>query len=438
MFGSLGGTNITAYQFRFGSADASNDGFSNTNDELHYNWTVNEVDPTSTTPPTEVPRGNVQATEFFNAGTGHPNGRTFTFQKGQTLIPTANGQLLFELKEIVRDIARETIWYSVDSDRTTPIQANQVGQLPFVERINSVLLTFDLLDPVAGQSTLSLPVRLEFDTNTLDYTYHLYTTLPEDLTLRFNQVHQRIFLRDVGEVGSAIILNSNGLGTGPNNLRIVTSPDDATALTDETNDLFVHFTGFAGVRRRESVEAITVSADAAPTGWTYVDITTSDQSIDTYAVAFNTSVSVASAATSITTVAPNPLGDPSVPGELDSISISGENYVIRNDIPLFTRKTDLFLGTEGTPVERDFITTGSVRLERVAVTPYTTVEGLNPDGTENMVTYYFIPDIGRPPLPTTNLSEWVTGDGVWTTLDFTDNTVNIIDVTADNMVNLIG
>ena len=164
--GSNGGTNITAYQFRFGSADASNDGFSNTDDEIHYNWTVNEVDPTSTTPPTEVPRGNVQATEFFNAGTGHPNGRTFTFQKGQTLIPTANGQLLFELKDIVRTIGRETVWYSVDSDRTTPIQATQAGQLPFPERINSVLLTFDLLDPVAGQSTLSLPVRLEFDTNT--------------------------------------------------------------------------------------------------------------------------------------------------------------------------------------------------------------------------------------------------------------------------------
>ena len=49
--GSNGGTNITAYQFRFGSADASNDGFSNTDDEIHYNWTANEVDPTNPNTP---------------------------------------------------------------------------------------------------------------------------------------------------------------------------------------------------------------------------------------------------------------------------------------------------------------------------------------------------------------------------------------------------
>ena len=144
-------------------------------------------------------------------------------------------------------------------------------------------------------------------------------------------------------------------------------------------------------------------------------------------VSGGTSILLTAGVTQITTVEANTTA--TTTNELSQLTVSGVPYNIPSfTLPLYARKSDLFLGTEGTPVERDFITTGSVRLERVLVTPYTTAG----------VTYYFIPDIGRPPLPTSNLSEWVTGDGVWTTLDFTDNTVSIIDVTEENMVNLIG
>ena len=96
----------------------------------------------------------------------------------------------------------------------------------------------------------------------------------------------------------------------------------------------------------------------------------------------------------------------------------GEGVQLLSDavvLALYSRKTDLFLGTEGTA--------GTVTLAGAsrAFTPYTT----------NGVTYYFIDGVAI------SGGAFVVGDGVWTTLD--PSTATVAQLLATNVsANLIG
>ena len=86
-----------------------------------------------------------------------------------------------------------------------------------------------------------------------------------------------------------------------------------------------------------------------------------------------------------------------------------------------------FIGTS----HRTFITTGHADPRGAPISEYVT----------NGVSYYFIEEISRPTTDTVaepNTFEWQPGDGVWTTLDFTNLAVGVADVNAANMANLIG
>ena len=316
-------------------------------------------------------------------------------------------------------------------------------------------LTLTNPDPTNFQNrtVLSIPLVINYDSEG-DPSYQFYAPWPVDSTFLIDEIAIRHFLytdaepytTDNYDGASRIVQFGPGRSDTAGVLRVVMTQAQLTAIeaaiASSPNPVIAHFTGFGEAIRAIEVERISSTVvDPTPNGWVFADLESPAIAGITasWLVDPQTTVLITEGATEITTVVANPTPVVTTSNELSQLSVNGTTYNIPTfTLPLYARKSDLFLGIEGPSVTRDFITTGSQRLERVPVTPYTTVEGLNPDGTENMVTYYFIPDIGRPPLPTTNLSEWVTGDGVWTSLDFTDNTVSIIDVTADNMVNLIG
>ena len=118
---------------------------------------------------------------------------------------------------------------------------------------------------------------------------------------------------------------------------------------------------------------------------------------------------------------------------LTSISISGDTFNIQPE--LFTRRTDLFLGAEGTPdsalleVADERPNTSANRVS-ITWTPYT---------TRNVV-YYFVEGIG---IPEDGDVVWYEGDGFWTTINpalhvglGVDPLINVINET--NSANLIG
>ena len=64
--------------------------------------------------------------------------------------------------------------------------------------------------------------------------------------------------------------------------------------------------------------------------------------------------------------------------------------VVYNTLPLYTRKSDLFMGTVGRTGHRILLTTGHVDTRGAPITEYIT----------NGVSYYFIEEISRPTTDT--------------------------------------
>ena len=288
--------------------------------------------------------------------------------------------------------------------------------------------------PEADRPFYSIPLNIDYDGQG-DASFSFAAPWPEDSTFDIDHIRIRYFFYDswnLANYDGTRIVQFTGQSTNPGTVRVVMTRAEFNRVEAVTDPIIAHFRDYLGSERRieiASVDEVT-TLTPRPDGWVYVDLqgpVPAPVQAQGWITSRNSPVLITAGTTLITTVEANTTA--TTDNVLSQLTVSGTPYNIPTfTLPLFARKTDLFLGTMGTPVERDFVTTGSVRLERVAVTPYTTAG----------VTYYFIPSIGRPPLPTTNVSEWVVGDGVWTTLDFTDNTVNILDVTEENMVNLIG
>jgi len=283
------------------------------------------------------------------------------------------------------------------------------------------IITRNAVLTLSGDGVTDLMIPLEIVRSTQgDLSHRLIYPWPVDHNFEYIDISARWFVNDLeaAPADSSIIIDEV---PDPNDgvLEVPLSIADRAALLAETADVIVvRYTNIDG-RAEERLVGVTAGRSYSTlAGFEYTNLTVADTTGPIHTqIGSEIFIAVGGLGGSSDVVAND------TPATVNLTTLRVDDMVY-NTLPLFTRKSDLFMGVEMRSRTRPFTLLAGGAVD-VTVTEYVT-EG---------VSYFFIDGIQRPASGDT---DWTVGNGVWTTLDFIGTIAEIGMVTPENMANLIG